>query len=278
MPDLCHFFGETEANDILLTHLNTYLNDRDWMLKCAFFDTIVGIAAFLGSTTLEKFILPLMIQAVTDPEEHVVQGALHSLAELANLGLLSEPTIYELIDGIARFTMHPNIWIRESATEFLAAGMRFLSPAYVRCMAVPILIPFLKPYIIPNFTELELLDSLKKPLSRSVFDQALIWALKADRGGFWKPLKKLRELTFGTPSSMSQHLKDLNSSALSKVMKNEEDEQWLGRLRNLGLSPEDEPKLLALREFLWRLSQIKARDSAAQDLNPTPNRLNSIIP
>ena len=278
VPDLCQFFGEAEANDILLSHLNTYLNDRDWMLKCAFFDTIVGIATFLGSTTLEKFILPLMIQAVTDPEEYVVQGALHSLAELANLGLLSESTTYELIDGVARFTMHPNIWIRESAAEFLAAAMRFLSPAYVRCMALPLVKPFLKPGIIPTFTELELLDALQKPLSRSVFDQALIWALKADRGGFWKPLKKLRELTFGAPAGANQQSKDLNPSALSRVVKNEEDEQWLGRLRNLGLSAEDEPKLLALREFLWRLSQLKARDAAAQELNPTANKLNSIIP
>ncbi|KAH8894114.1 ARM repeat-containing protein [Thozetella sp. PMI_491] len=278
VPDLCLFFGQAEANDILLSHLNTYLNDRDWMLKCAFFDTIVGIAAFLGSTTLEKFILPLMNQAVTDPEEYVVQGALHALAELASLGLLSEPTIYELIDGVARFTMHPNIWIREAAAEFLAAGMRYLSPAYIQCMALPILRPFLKPGIAPNFSEIELLDALKKPLSRSVFDQALVWAMKADRGGFWKPLKKLRDLTFGASAGIGLPSKELNASALSKVVKNEEDEQWLARLRNLGLAPEDEPKLLALREFLWRLSQIKARDSAAHDLDPMPGKLNSIIP
>ncbi|KAG7116422.1 putative serine/threonine-protein kinase VPS15 like [Verticillium longisporum] len=33
VPELCIFFGPAEANDILLTHLNTYLNDRDWKLK-----------------------------------------------------------------------------------------------------------------------------------------------------------------------------------------------------------------------------------------------------
>ncbi|KAK0629678.1 hypothetical protein B0T17DRAFT_606851 [Bombardia bombarda] len=278
VPDLCIFFGVAQANDIILTHLNTYLNDRDWMLKCAFFDTIVGISVFMGSSTLEKFILPLMIQAVTDPEEFVVQGALHALAELANLGLLSKQTFLELVTVVGRFTMHPNIWIRESATEFISAGKRFLSPAYLDVLVLPQIRPYLKPHRIPDFSELDFLDALQKPLSRSVFDQALLWASKTDRGDFWRPFKKLRDITIGLPSSGSRILGDMNPQALSKIPRNEEDEQWLGKLRNLGLAPEDEPKLLALREFIWRLSQIKTRDAAALQDNSNATVLNNIIP
>jgi len=259
VPDLCIFFGPAQANDIILTHLNTYLNDRDWMLKCAFFDTIVGISAFLGSSTLEKFILPLMVQAVTDTEEYVVQGALHSLAELASLGLLAGPTFMELVKVVARFTMHPNLWIRESAAEFIAAGGRFLSEAYLKVVVTPQIKPYLKPHRLPEFTELEILEALQKPLTRSVFDQALLWASKTDKGDFWKSFKKLRDV-----------------ATLNKPGKNEEDEQWLNKLRNLGLVAEDEPKLLALREFVWRLSQIKARDSTVQD-NTSQVVLNNII-
>jgi phosphoinositide-3-kinase regulatory subunit 4 len=272
VPDLCIFFGAVQANDIILTHLNTYLNDRDWMLKCAFFDTIVGISAFLGSNTLEKFILPLMVQAITDPEEHVVQGALHSLAELANLGLLTKQTYLELVGIIGRFTMHPNLWIRESAAEFISAGTRFLSPAYLRVQVLPQLAHYLKPHRMPGFSELDLLEALLKPLSRSVFDQALLWASKADRGDFWRSFRKLRDAVAGPMSSRS----DSNPQALAKSTRNDEDEQWLSKLRNLGLAQEDEPKLLALREFIWRLSQIKARDSAAQD-NASTAVLNNII-
>lgn len=277
VPDLCIFFGVSQANDIILTHLNTYLNDRDWMLKCAFFDTIVGISAFLGSSTLETFILPLMIQAVTDPEEYVVHGALHSLADLANLGLLSKQTFLELVASVARFTMHPNIWIRESASEFIVAGKRFLNPAYLRVLIYPQVKPYLKANRLTDFSELDLLDALQKPLSRSVFDQALLWASKTERGDFWKSLKKFRDAAIGLPSSVGRAQLDRNPQALSKIPKNEEDEQWLNKLRNLGLSQEDEPKLLALREFIWRLSQIKARDSATPD-NTTTNPLNNIIP
>lgn len=257
VPELCMFFGSAESNDILLTHLNTYLNDRDWMLKCAFFDTVVGIATFLGSTSLEEFNLPLMVQALTDPEEHVVQAALHSLAELANLGLLSKPKLCELIDVVGRFTMHPNLWIRESATEFLASATKFLPPAARRCIVLPQIKPYLKNAIIPDFSELGLLDDLKKPLPRTVFDQALVWAQKADKSTFWKAVQRQKQSTFTITSlGMIKPSREPQPLALSKIAKSEEDEQWLARLRNYGLREEDEFKLLALREFLWRLSQM----------------------
>ncbi|KAK5657766.1 hypothetical protein OQA88_2839 [Cercophora sp. LCS_1] len=271
VPDLCIFFGATQANDIILAHLNTYLNDRDWMLKCAFFDTIVAISAILGSSTLEKFILPLMIQAITDPEEFVVHGALHSLAELANLGLLSKQTFLELVAVVARFTMHPNIWIRESAAEFIAAGGRFLGDAYLNVLVLPQIKPYLKPNRITTFSELDILDALQKPLSRSVFDHILLWASKTDKGDFWKSVRKGLGSSTHTVRPGEPH-----SQALSRSAKNEEDEQWLNRLRNMGLVQEDEPKLLALREFIWRLSQIKARDSNGQE-NTGQSSLNDII-
>lgn len=43
----------------------TYLNDSDWHLRHAFFESIVGVAAFVGSSSLEAFILPLMTQALS---------------------------------------------------------------------------------------------------------------------------------------------------------------------------------------------------------------------
>ncbi|KAI1210902.1 ARM repeat-containing protein [Annulohypoxylon truncatum] len=277
VPELCMFFGSAESNDIILTHLNTYLNDRDWMLKCAFFDTIVGIAAFLGSTSLEEFSLPLMVQAVTDPEEHVVQAALHSLAELANLGLLSKAKIWELIDVVGRFTMHPNLWIRESAAEYIASAAKLLSPADKRCIVYPLIKPFIKPHIIPDFTELNLLDTLKKPLSRTVFDLALSWAQKTDRGLFWKAVRQQKQSTFTIASTALaiRSSREVQPQTLNKVQRNDEDEQWLGRLRNMGMTSEDEFKLLVLREFIWRLSQMRNRDLITQDNIATS--LNNII-
>lgn len=258
VPELCLFFDH-HSNDVLLSHLNTYLNDRDWTLKCAFFDTIVGIAVFIGSTSLEEFMLPLMVQALTDPEEFVIQAALHSLAQLAGLGLLSRPKVWELADLVSRFTMHPNIWVRESAAEFLSMSARFLSVTDVRCHLMPLIRPCLKVEVLSDFSELSLLDALKRPLTRSVFDQAITWALKAERGAYWKPFQQLRPMLLGSKGSHDV------AGSLGRVVRNDEDEQWLAKLRNLGLKQEDEQKLDALREFIWRLSKIKARDSTLID-------------
>lgn len=266
VPELCIFFQE-HSNDVLLTHLNTYLNDRDWTLKCSFFDTIVGIATFIGSTSLEEFMLPLMIQALTDPEEYVVQAALHSLAQLAGLGLLSRPKIWELVDLISRFTMHPNLWIREAAAEFVSMSTRYLSPADVVCILLPMVKPFLKVEFLSDFSELNLLDALKRPLSRSVFDQAITWALKTERGVYWKPMQSLRPLLSG--------LKSPSTGPGGRVARNEEDEQWFSKLRNLGLKHEDELKLDALREFIWRLSKMKARDASSAEVS-TPSGVVSL--
>lgn len=263
VPELCMFFGSAESNDILLTHLNTYLNDRDWMLKCAFFDTVVGIATFLGSTSLEEFNLPLMVQALTDPEEHVVQAAIHSLAELASLGLLSKAKTWELVDVVGRFTMHPNLWIRESVAEFLSNATKLHSSADIRCIILPQVRPYLKAAVIPGFSELDLLDALQRPLSRTVFDQALVWAQKQEKSVFWKAVQKQKQSTFTiTSMGMTKPVREPHSPTLSRTLKNEEDEQWLSRLRNYGLTQGDEFKLLVMRELLWRLSRMKDRDPA----------------
>jgi phosphoinositide-3-kinase regulatory subunit 4 len=260
VPELCMFFGTAESNDIILSHLNTYLNDRNWMLKCAFFETIVGVATFLGGTSLEEFILPLMVQALTDPEEFVVQRVLHSFASMAQLGLFQRSKTWELVDVVGRFTMHPNIWIREAAAMFLSSATIFLSIADNQCIILPLIRPYLKTFV-KEFSELALLDNLKKPLPRAVLDLSITWAMKVDRGIFWKPVHQLRTFSFDSNSLIPTiSTKDLGHHALQKVPKNEEDEQWLAKLKNMGLGPDDHFKLLSLREYIWRLAPSKSRE------------------
>lgn len=274
VPELCLFFGTTESNDVILSHLNTYLNGRDWVLKCAFFETIVGVATFLGGISVEEFILPLMVQALADPEEFVIEGVIRSLASMAELGLFQRSKTWELVDLVGRFTMHPNIWIREATAMFISASTIYLSDADNHCIILPLLRPYLKSSI-ENFSELGLLDTLKKPLSRSVLDLALTWATKSDKGIFWKPVHQLRAFSFGSASHTIPTLsaKDLAPNSLSKVSKNDEDDQWIGKLRNMGMTTDDEFKLLAMREYIWRMAPLKLREPASQH----PAYLNSVI-
>lgn len=261
VTSLCVFFGESKASEVILSHLNTYLNDPDWLLKCAFFKTIVGVSVYVGGARMEDFILPLMVQALTDPQDFVVEQALRSLASMAELGLLQRPKTWELIDAVARFTMHPNLWIREAAAHFVSAATTYLSVADVRILVTPLISPYLKT-AVAGLNEAELLDALKKPLPRAVLDLALAWANRADRGVFWKPAKESRQLSYQATAQtpIRASVADLTPKSLARVPKNDEDEQFLGRLRSAGMREEDEFKLLAFREYLWRAAHRKSND------------------
>ncbi|MCJ1316227.1 Serine/threonine-protein kinase [Xylographa vitiligo] len=273
VSSLCVFFGTPLANDVILSHLNTYLNDKDWILKCAFFQTIVGVATFVGGTSLEDFLLPLMIQALTDPEEFVVQEVISSFAVMSELGLLQRSRTWEMVDVVARFMVHPNIWIKEAAVHFVSSSTRFLSPADTYCIILPLIRPYLKTSI-SEFSETTILDALKRPLPRSVLEMAVTWATKVERGLFWKPVQQQRTFSFGGPEQTVPTIssKDLTANSLQKTPKNDEDEQWLGRLRNLGLTADDEFKLLALRDYIHRLALNRPKEG-----NTVTSRLNSIM-
>ena len=113
ITSFCVFFGRVKTNEILLSHMFTYLNDSDWQLRYSFFESIVGVAAFVGSTSLEAFIFPLMTQAVSDAEESVVARVLASLRSLTELDLFSKPKLWELLSLSLGLVVHPNVWIRQ---------------------------------------------------------------------------------------------------------------------------------------------------------------------
>nr|KMM66326.1 phosphoinositide 3-kinase regulatory subunit 4 [Coccidioides posadasii RMSCC 3488] len=251
VSSLCVFFGSPKASEVILSHLNTYLNDEDWILKCAFFEAVVGVATYVGSISLEEFILPLMVQSMADPEEFVVERALRSLASMARLGLFQRSTTWDLLYIVVRFFVHPSIWIREAAVNFVVASTSFLSVADKYCIVSPLVRPFLK----ANTTDIstsQLLDALKRPLPKNVYDMSQVWAIKAEKGVFWE--SAAQDGTFILGGAAATNFGKLRRSALSNIAKNEEDQQWIDRLRNLGMGPEDEFKLLALKEYIWRIA------------------------
>lgn len=71
---LCVFFGRQKTNDLLLSHMITYLNDRDWQLRHDFFTSVIDVATCLGGQSLEEYILPLMVQALAGLSNvHILQ-------------------------------------------------------------------------------------------------------------------------------------------------------------------------------------------------------------
>ncbi|KAH9874442.1 hypothetical protein IAQ61_003631 [Plenodomus lingam] len=274
VSDLCVFFGSPRANDVVLSHLNTYLNDPDWMLKCGFFEAIVGVAVFVGGASLEGYILPLMVQALTDPEEFVVEKVVRALSSMAELGLFQRSKTWELVDIVARLTMHPNLWIREAAAEFISSANRYLSIADTHSILVNLIRPYLK--VVPSdFSELALLESLKPPFSRLFLEMTSNWAMQAQKGSFWASAKQQQTISFGSSSDSLPTIsgRDLDPKILQRLAKNEEDDLWIKKLRNAGMTHEDDFKLVALREFIWRTTNRRRSDSLATP----PTKFNSII-
>jgi phosphoinositide-3-kinase regulatory subunit 4 len=113
ISDLCLFLGRAKSNETVLSHLVTYLNDRDWTLRLAFFDGIVGVGAFIGLRAVEEYVLPLMLQALADTEEAVVAKVITSFTSLANLGLLSRMKLWDVFASVKGFVCHPDSWIRQ---------------------------------------------------------------------------------------------------------------------------------------------------------------------
>ncbi|OAP64816.1 hypothetical protein AYL99_00788 [Fonsecaea erecta] len=271
---LCVFFGSQQSSDVILTHLNTYLNDKDWILRCSFFEALVGIASYIGATSLEKFILPVMVGTLTDPENFVVEKVFRSLARMAALGLLQKSTTWELVGIAARFSVHPSIWVRESAIQFIVLSAKYISAADQYCIVLPIIQPFLKGPI-SALTEERILDNLKRPLPKIVFDSAANWAARKGNSLFWTAASRDGGLTLSDPST-PQNPSALTKRLLTRIppsQKDKDDQISLESLRNLGMTADDEIKLLALREYILKISRHKP----SEDADERYRMLNNII-
>jgi phosphoinositide-3-kinase, regulatory subunit 4 len=128
----------------------------------------VGVGTFVGTRSIEEFILPLMMQALTgtfntdliDAEEFVVEVVMNSLASLAEIGLIPKSKAKELLQAVVPLLSHPNKWIRYSSVSFLSATTKFLKPIDIICVAHPMALPYLKSDIAV-LNELSLLENLK---------------------------------------------------------------------------------------------------------------------
>ncbi|TCD61372.1 Serine/threonine-protein kinase [Steccherinum ochraceum] len=246
---LCIFLGRQRTNDVLLSHMITYLNDRDWLLRYAFFDCIVDVAACAGGRSLEDYILPLMIQALSDVEETVVAKVLSSLTSLCELGLFQKMRIWELMSATLGFLYHPNIWIRQGAAAFIVSAAKQLPPSDVWCILYPSLKHFLRSEI-RDVDEQSLLIALKPSLSRQVFDAAVQWAMKADKTHFWRTHRAPRS------ESPRDSLAAVRSAgAVSARSRTDEDEANLNKLQQLGMTSGDEAKLTSMRDYILKLAR-----------------------
>ena len=62
---LCEFLGQTRTNDVILSHIITFLNNKyDFELRCSFFDNVIHIATFLGQSCSKILVSSKMSQTL----------------------------------------------------------------------------------------------------------------------------------------------------------------------------------------------------------------------
>nr|XP_009936366.1 PREDICTED: phosphoinositide 3-kinase regulatory subunit 4 [Opisthocomus hoazin] len=239
---LCVFFGRQKANDVLLSHMITFLNDKnDWHLRGAFFDSIVGVAAYVGWQS-SSILKPLLQQGLSDAEEFVIYKALNALTCMCQLGLLQKPHIYEFACDIAPFLCHPNLWIRYGAVGFITVVAQYLNIADVYCKLMPYLHPFITQPIIQIDKEIVLLSVLKEPVSRSIFDYVL---RSKDITSLFRHLHMRQKRRMGALSDCPPP----EDPAIAQLLK---------KLLSQGMTEEEEDKLLALKDFMLKSNKAKA--------------------
>ncbi|CRK88989.1 CLUMA_CG002618, isoform A [Clunio marinus] len=170
---LCVFFGSQKANDIILSHIITFLNDKeDKNLRGTFFDCIVGIAAFVG-WHCSPILIPLLQQGFSDTEEFVLAKAIRASTALTELGLIQKTNLIEFICDCVCFLNHPNIWIRHEICGLISTAAKSLSALDVQCKIMPAVSVHLRtPLLQVERIEL-LLDCLHPPIPRSIYDNVV---------------------------------------------------------------------------------------------------------
>lgn len=269
---LCAFFGKERTNDLILSHLITYLNDKDSQLRLAFVEAVVGISIYVGIVSLEHYIMPLLVQTLSDPEELVVIKILQICNELAKLGLIRRDVIWDLFTTISKLLLHPNEWIRQAAISLIVTVADSLSLADLYCMLYPIIRPYIE-YDVTDFSWDTLYLVCKRPLSRPVYNLACTWSLRADKTFFWKQAKSSLVDIFGNRGLdfMSHPVSTLNGSKRQttesiiygnmEIPLTDEDKTWIERLKSSGLSENELWKITELREYIFRLSRMSSRAS-----------------
>ncbi|KAH3680281.1 hypothetical protein WICPIJ_008339, partial [Wickerhamomyces pijperi] len=271
---LCSFFGQDRTNDLILLHLITYLNDKDPALRAVFIESVIGLSVYAGVTSLEHYILPLLVQTLTDPEELIVVKVLKSFQDLIKLGLIRNQYIWDLSAIFTKLILHPNDWIKQFSLQLVVDITENMSFADVYCMLYPVLRQYLD-YDVTEFTWESLYSITKRQLSRTVYNLCLTWCSKAGSGEgslFWKKVKSGNVDAFGNnglqfssvPVEYIGTTKQSNKNhsiifGNLEILLSNEDKVWVDKLIRSGLSEQELWKIADFRDYFYRVSTLLSR-------------------
>ncbi|CAG2109793.1 unnamed protein product, partial [Medioppia subpectinata] len=238
--NLCVFFGRQKTNEVILSHIITFLNDKnDFQLRASFFDNIIVIASYLGSQC-STILQPLLQQGLSDAEETIVYKTITSLASLIEQGLLKKSIIYELVREAFPLLAHPNQWINNALIALVLTLSSRLSLADINCKIKPLIDPNFQRNI-HSFKNADLLkDSFHPSIPRSIHELILNSKLNIDK--LFECLAQRKALR-----TIPRH----HQSAIVF-----EDALYL-RLTHEGMTDTIEDQLVALSDLIRKISKNK---------------------
>ncbi|XP_063709747.1 phosphoinositide 3-kinase regulatory subunit 4 [Culicoides brevitarsis] len=249
---LCVFFGRQKANDIILSHMITFLNDKtDKNLRGSFFDCIVGVAGFVG-THCSPILAPLLEQGLTDPEEFVIAKAVRATTALTELDLIQKSGLVDFIKACGCYLNHPNLWIRHEVGGLISTAAKKLSPLDVQCKIMPSIVNHLKIQLIQVEKPELLLDCLQKPLPRTIYDAVLRFPEIEQFIDVIKQRKTIRDRV--NQGQMPQQIE------MSTSVKN-----LFRRLQNDGLDEIAEIQLLSMSKHLLKIHRYRSIEERKSD-------------
>ncbi|CAG9570785.1 unnamed protein product [Danaus chrysippus] len=256
---LCVFFGKQKANDVILSHMVTFLNDKEEVsLRGCFFERVVGVAAYVGHHAA-TILLPLLQQGLTDQSEWIIAKALRATTSLAELWLLPKQSLCDLVAESSVYLAHPNLWIRHEVCGLVSCVASLLNPIDVNCKILPLVWPHLKHKLMQFYSQVDkaelLLESVAEPIPRKVLDAVLrhgdvdrlVVTLRERRA----TRMKVKQGVMPQYSEMGQQLKNL-----------------FRRLASDGMTEHVENQLLAMSTHL-----IKIQCSSTQHITDAPGKL-----
>ncbi|KAK6965246.1 phosphoinositide-3-kinase regulatory subunit 4, partial [Biomphalaria glabrata] len=265
MDKLCLFFGRQKANDILLSHIVTFLNVKDdWRLRACFFKTVVDVTMYVGWQCSEV-LLPLLQQGLYDVEEFVITEDLLALKKLTNHRLLNKIMMQTLVCDAAALLAHPGPWIRQAAVGFITAVAQAYDIPDIHCKLLPQLKPFLSRNVMQLRKPAVVLDALSDPIPREVFDYLL--------------RSPLLESVYEVLAKLQKYARSISRQARNPEL-DESLSQVFRKLTSLGLTEEFEKKLLAMKDFMLRLHKNKTGSSESihkTSIHSTPGNINIAV-
>uniref|UniRef100_A0AAZ3RBB5 non-specific serine/threonine protein kinase n=1 Tax=Oncorhynchus tshawytscha TaxID=74940 RepID=A0AAZ3RBB5_ONCTS len=228
---LCVFFGRQKANDVLLSHMITFLNDKnDWHLRGAFFDSIYILCyvilcyVMMYCAMLCYGVLYCAMLLCTVLYYCVIYCAI----------LLCDVLCYDMV----YCTM---LWCTMLCYGVLYYVSVYYAMLYCVLVCCTMLCYGVLYYVIID-KEIVLLSVLKEPVSRSIFDYSL---RSKDIASLFRHL-------------LLRQKKRSGSLPECPIPEDPAIAQLLKKLLSQGMTEAEEDKLLALKDFMLKSNKAKA--------------------